>query len=219
MKKLFFVFIMVASLNMLFNAIASAKIYTYHSKTAFLAALMALSHVDQPTLNFESLAQGYIIPSGDTVDGVNFTYTIGTDQIMVDDAFETTSAFNYIGLDNIEGAFLFGDSFTMRFDRAVHAVGLYVITEMNAALEGDFMLSAGAGTVSNSKIPDLLLADGDAFFLGLIETDFSLGFTSATLEASFIPGPGEDFLFNVDDITSMQRYLSLPAILMLLLLD
>jgi hypothetical protein len=55
--------------------------------------------------------------------------------------------------------------------------------------------------VSNSAIPDRLVSDGQAFFLGLVETDLTLGFTSAILEG-IVPASGNAFLaFTVDDIT------------------
>ena len=66
----------------------------------------------------------------------------------------------------------------------------------------DVALRAGGGSVHNVASPDRVLADGgEAFFLGLIEPNPSLAFTSAGLE-SFDPNQLGLFFFTVDDITT-----------------
>jgi len=215
MKKLSFFFI-TALLVMYSGVMANASILNFDSQADYLAELAALGYVDQQTVNFESRPAGTTIPSGGAVGGVTFTYSISSEQIAVHDNFSTTSPFNYIGLDNSDGAFVFGDSFTMTFDRVIHAVGLYVIAEPATILAGDFILQTDAGNAANSAGRDQVLSDGEAFFIGLIATDFSLGFSDATLAAAFMPGAGEDFLFNVDDITSAVNPVPLPGALTLL---
>ncbi len=215
MKKLLGNFIIIASFNMFLGGPANASITTYDSRTAFLLDLAALNFIDEQTLNFDSQAVGATIASGDTIEGVTFTYSIFGNQIKVDASFDTTSPDNYIGLNNPEGAFIYGDSFTMTFNRSIHAVGLYVIAETGAVLADDFELNTTAGSAFNSDTPDVLLSDGDAFFIGLIETDFNLGFSSATLAGTIDPEL-VDYVFNVDDITSAVNPVPLPATLMLL---
>ena len=124
--------------------------------------------------------------------------------MKVTDAFaQTTSGgTNALGLDVLDEAFLSGDSFIMTFDQTIHALGLFVIGSPGDVLAGDFALSTGAGSVFNVDTPDRTVADGgEAFFLGLVATDASLGFTSAMLE-SFDPQGVGLFVFNVDDITT-----------------
>ena len=123
MRKLSFYFI-TAFLVMYSGVLANASILTFDSQANYLAQVAALGYVDQQTLNFESQPAGTTIPSGGTIGGVTFTYSINSEQIAVDNFFSTTSPFNYIGLNNSDGAFVFGDSFTMTFDRGIHAVAL-----------------------------------------------------------------------------------------------
>jgi hypothetical protein len=216
MKKLLRIFTFATCLTMFWGSLANATIMTYESQAAFIADLTALSFVDQQTLNFENQTAGDLISSGDTVDGVTFSYSIFDDQIIVDQFFDTTSPTNYIGLDNSEGAFIYGDSFTMTFDRTINAVGLYVISEPGAIFEDDFELSTTAGNAFNTQTPDHILSDGSAaFFIGLIETNASLGFTSAALVSTLFD-PGANFVFNVDDITSAANPVPEPATLILL---
>jgi hypothetical protein len=61
-------------------------------------------------------------------------------------------------------------------------VGLYVIGE--DLLAGDFQLESAGGDVANSGTPDVVLPDGVAFFLGLVESTQEAGFTSAAARRS-----------------------------------
>jgi len=111
----------------------------------------------------------------------------------------TTSGTNYLGLDNPDTAFYLGDSFTIDFGRVVNAAGLYVITGSDAQA-GDLELSAAGGSVLNSATPDVLVSDGKAFYLGLVESDPGLGFSSVTIHG--VPSGGAFLAFSADDITS-----------------
>jgi hypothetical protein len=214
-KKLRRYIFLAALLTMLFASSVNAGIVTYDTRAAFLTGLANLGYVDQQTLNFENQAAGSIIPNGGSADGVTFEYTISGDQIEVGNAFDTTSPGNYIGLNNAEGAFIYGDSFALKFDRTIHAVGLYIMAEPGAIFAGDFELSTAAGSLQNTGTPDVILSDGDAFFLGLIETDFNLGFSSATLAGLLDPSE-VNYIFTVDDITSAVNPVPLPTTLLLL---
>jgi len=177
-----------------------AALLPFTSEADFLAAIF----VDRRTLDFESLPANTLLPSGSTIDGITLTYSIGGLTMKVTDAFaQTTSGgTNALGLDVLDEAFLSGDSFIMTFDQTIHALGLFVIGSPGDVLAGDFALSTGAGSVFNVDTPDRTVADGgEAFFLGLVATDASLGFTSAMLE-SFDPQGVGLFVFNVDDITT-----------------
>lgn len=152
--------------------------------------------------DFESAAGGTTIASGSSFEGVTFTYNIGGGafDMQVGSTFDTTSGTNYLGTTG-DDAFLSGDSFTMTFASAVHAVGLFVISGgFNYA--GDYTLGVAQGSVSNADALDSTfgaLGDGGSvFFLGLVETDSSLSFTSA--EFSSLDGFG--IPFNIDDIVT-----------------
>jgi hypothetical protein len=182
---------------MLASGVATASLMSFTDRAAFDAAIAGLSDID--TEDFEGVVPGTTFPSGTGPDGITFTYSIaGPSTLQVSNTFGTTSGTNYLGLDNPDTAFYLGDSFTIDFGHTVHAVGLYVITGSDAQA-GDIMLSVAGGSVSNSAIADTLVSDGQAFFVGLLETDPALGFTSSTI--SGVPS-GEAFLaFSVDDIT------------------
>jgi hypothetical protein len=197
----------MAAIVMLYAGPGNAAIVTFTAKADFLAAITTGTR----TLDFEGLSAGDAIPSGTTVDGITFSYVIPGFTMAIDDTFSTTSGNNYLGLDGGE-PFISGDSFSMTFANRTNALGLYVIAEPGSLSAGDIVMSAGLGTVFNSATPDLSLSDGDAYFLGIVETDPSKMFNVAFL-ASFDPGFGDFFNFNVDDITIVP----LPASLVLLI--
>jgi hypothetical protein len=177
---------------------AHATLSSFTSKAAFDVAISSLSAPQ--TVDFESDLPGTTLVSGTGTGGLTFVYSIaGPSTLQVSDTFGTTSGLNYLGLDNPDTAFYLGDSFTIDFNRTVHAVGLYVIAGSDAQA-GDMKLSVAGGSVSNSAVADVLVSDGQAFYLGLVETNPGLGFTSATVSGELTPGA---FLaFSVDDITS-----------------
>jgi len=186
----------VAGMLMISGA-ATASLMSFTDRASFDIAIAGLSDIH--TEDFEGVAAGTTFPSGTGTDGLTFTYSIaGPSTLQVSDTFGTTSGSNYLGLDNPDTAFYLGDSFTIDFGHTVHAVGLYVITGSDAQA-GDMMLSVAGGSIGNSAIADTLVSDGQAFFLGLLETDPALGFTSSTI--SGVPSGGAFLAFSVDDIT------------------
>jgi hypothetical protein len=178
--------------------IATAGFTSFTTKASFDAAIAGLGGVQ--TVNFDALASGTTFASGTGTGGLTFTYAIaGPSTLEVSSTFGTTSGANYLGLDNPDTAFYLGDSFTINFNRTVQAVGLYVIAGSDAQA-GDMQLSAGGGSTFNSAAFDVLVSDGQAFYLGLVQSDPTLGFTTATVQMTFTPGA---FLaVTVDDITS-----------------
>jgi hypothetical protein len=208
-------FLCAVFLAVLFSGTANAASMNYTSETDFLSAVSSLGLPGLQTLNFDSLSQGTPIPSGTAVDGITFTYSIDSEIMIIEPSnqtYTTTSPENYLGLNNLDGAFLGGDMFTMTFDRTLSALGLYVIGSPGDVIASDFELFTSAGRVFNSSAPDQTLGDGgEAFFLGLIETDPSLGFTSAELRSS----SGPFFIFNVDDIHTAAP-VPVPATMILL---
>ncbi|MFI5315674.1 MAG: PEP-CTERM sorting domain-containing protein [Myxococcota bacterium] len=173
-----------------------AALIGYTSKAAYDAATAGFS--DAQTVDFEGVASGTSIPSGSTISGLEFTYSIPGYSLQVSSTFGTTSGSNYLGLDNPDTAFNLGDSFSIQFGRTVHAAALYVIAGGDTQA-GDFELSAGTGSVLNDAVADALVGDGSAWFLGLVETS-GAGFTSATLRG--VDAGGAYLAFSVDDIRS-----------------
>ena len=180
---------------------AQASLIGYNDKASFDAAIAGFSAAQ--TVNFDSVAAGTTYASGTGTGGLTFTYSIaGPSTLQVSDSFGTTSGSNYLGLDNPDTAFYLGDSFTIEFNRTVHSIGLYLIAGRDAQA-GDMQLSVAGGSVFNSASPDMLVSDGQAFYLGLVESDINLGFTSATVQMTFTPNA---FLaITADDITSAVR--------------
>ncbi|HEY2186997.1 MAG TPA: PEP-CTERM sorting domain-containing protein [Caldimonas sp.] len=178
--------------------VAHAGFTSFTTKASFDAAIAGLGAVQ--TVNFDSLASGTTFASGTGTGGLTFTYAIaGPSTLEVSSTFGTTSGADYLGLDNPDTAFYLGDSFTINFNRTVQAVGLYVIAGSDAQA-GDMELSAGGGSTFNSASFDALVSDGQAFYLGLVQSDPLLGFTTATVQMVFTP---DAFLaVTVDDITS-----------------
>jgi len=175
---------------------ANAAFTTYSSQASFLSALGAAPTI---THDYDSQVAGSLIGDGDTLNGATYSYTLsraGNPSIQIDNFFDTTSASNYLGTNDGSGAFVGGDAFTITFDQAMHAIGLYVISA-DFILANDFTITTSSGqTANNIATSDVMLSDGDAYFIGLTEDDFSLGFNSIML-SSF----EAEYLFNVDDIT------------------
>ena len=183
---------------MLWAGSAQATLIGYTDKASFDAAIAGF--VAKQTVNFDSLAAGTTIASGASTGGLTFNYAIaGPSMLRVSNTFGTTSASNYLGLDNADTAFYLGDSFTINFSEMVHAIGLYLIAGRDAQA-GDLQLSVARGLVLNSALPDRLLSDGNAFYLGLVESDAELGFISANVQ--MVLTPNAFLAVTADDITS-----------------
>ena len=176
---------------------ARASLVGYTTKAAFDAAISTLA---VNTLDFDSIPAGTTYASGTGTGGLTFSYSIaGPSTLEVSDTFGTTSGRNYLGLDNPDTAFYLGDSFTINFSHMTHAIGLYLIAGRDAQA-GDMQLSVAGGSVFNSALADRLVSDGQAFYLGLVESDVSLGFTSATVH--MVLTPNAFLAVTADDITS-----------------
>jgi hypothetical protein len=206
---------LAVAVTVLVGGVAEAVPTTYTSQAAFFTALGGPSQ----TLNFDSLPVNTVIPSGTAQGGITFTYSLGTHQLQVRNDFGTTSPPNYLGLTSIDGTFLNGESFTMDFASPITALGLYVIGAPDANIAGDFSLVAfGSGGLANDAVPDRFLADGDAYFLGIIDP---AGFSEAVLLSTTVScNPAQDcqFVWNVDDITTRPAEAAVPEPPALLLL-
>jgi len=184
-------------------AVADAAVATFTSRAAFDAAIAGMFDVE--ILDFDGVPDETLIPSGSSLDGVTFSYTIedtlGSYDLIVISSFETTSGLQSLGLTSGD-VLLSGDAFTMTFDRTIHAIGLYVLGRL--INEGEMELRIpGKGSVSNAAAADLVLPGGGgaAWFLGLIEADPAApGFNRADVLSS--PPPAVSFEWNVDDVVS-----------------
>jgi hypothetical protein len=173
---------------------ANAAIVTYTDEASFLTALSGPTS----TLDFDSTGVGTLIPSGDSLGGITFTYNIsGLDMKVVND-FDTTSPNNYLGLNDAGNFDLFiaGDEFSMSFASPVNAVGLYIVSG-DPLVAGDVSLDTSAGSALNSAAVDVTLGDGFAYYIGLI-SDTAFSSADLTFDATAV----EAFLYSVDDITT-----------------
>jgi hypothetical protein len=161
--------------------------------------------------NFDSLAPG-AIPDGTTVGDVTFNYTpvFGSAfGLEVTSAFPSTSGLNSLGATGGNDAFVNGDEISMTFAHPEQAVGLFIITA-GSNDPGDFTLEVaqGSGTISGVVDPafasdtDLSPPTSWVYFLGLVETDPSQSFTSATLFSDDTAVPPGGYVFNLDDIVT-----------------
>ncbi|MES2130165.1 MAG: PEP-CTERM sorting domain-containing protein [Pseudomonadota bacterium] len=149
-------------------------------------------------MDFDAVASGTAFASGSGTGGLTFSYAIaGPSTLQVADSFGTTSGSHYLGLDNPDTAFYLGDSFTINFNRSVHAAGLYLIAGGDTQA-GDLAMSVPGHTVFNAATPDALVSDGNAYYLGLV--DSGAGFSSVTVYG--VPSAGAFLAFTADDITS-----------------
>lgn len=199
-------------------ATSAQAVSTYFDQANFLGALGG----SETTIDFESETAGTTYPSGSIIDGATFTFPM-SDTLLIDDFVATTSPDNYLGLSG-DFAFYGGDTFSVDFNlgQPLRAVGLYVIGEIfdsgevdsagGAVLEpvniaADFTLTTDSGaSVSNAAVPDLMLFDGAAFFIGLIADNPGEYFDTFTLTSVM-----ENFVFNVDDISVASSVSPIPV--------
>jgi hypothetical protein len=169
---------------------------TYTTQAAFASAIADLG--TNADADFDGFLDGTVIPSGTTTGGVTFTYSIGDNlQMVVVTSYSTTSGQNSLGLVN-DLVFLAGDGFSIEFPSST-AVGLYVIGE--DILPGDILLQAPVGEIANGDAEQQLSDGAYAFFLGIVESDPQLAFTSATITSFPVEAVG-DYVWNVDDVTA-----------------
>lgn len=174
---------------------ASAAATLYTSRAAFDAAIAEFAPV--ASLDFESIAGDTVIPSGTTLDGFTFSHGIAGVDVIVVDGLATTSGTKSLGTAS-DRTFLASDVFALAFAPAT-ALGLYVIGE--DMIPGDVELQTPVGSVANDQ-PEGTLADGSSYyFLGVVESEPSSAFSSASV-ASFADEGVGDFVWNVDDLVT-----------------
>jgi hypothetical protein len=187
----------------LVGSVANAALVTYTNQATFIAALPGTA----TTLDFESVTAPFIINSGDTLDGITFTYNFGPGKPVdmqvsssTDTGYATTSGTNFLGTTDAD-IFLDDDDFTMDF-AAASAIGLYIITAETpnfTLFDDDIQLTAGGGkALLDVDALQSTLSDGSlVYFLGLIDTGGSFATASLLTHNS-----SEGFLYNIDDITT-----------------
>jgi len=184
--------------GMMYVSVAHAALTIYTDQASFLSAT---SSFNMQNRDLEAISAGTVLPSGSIVSGITFTCNLSGFNMQVLDTYDTTSGKNYSGTGG-DGIFIAGDAFTMNFSQKIRAVGLFIISG-DIIINGDFSLETGAGSVVNSNITDSTfgtLGDGGhVFFLGLVETGPSQGFSSVTFKSGL---NGGDYTFNIDDIMS-----------------
>ena len=183
---------------------AGALPTTYTNSASFLAALPGAPI----TASFDGLASGEVIASGDSADGISFTYAFagGAELVITDGSafggggpFATTSAPNFLGTTDFD-VLLDGDDLVLGFSSA-SAIGLFIITAEapgETLFDDDIRLTAaGATAFLEVDAIEQTLPDGIVYFLGVI--DPAATFSSASLDTF---GGGGAFAYNVDDVVT-----------------
>lgn len=170
----------------------------YHSQADFLSAASGMDILKE---DFDSFAAPVIVPNGADFGDFTLNYATSGFDVMIDNVYDTTSPTNYLGTTD-GGAFFGGDSLTFTFDQAQQGFALYITAGFEIIIyDDDFTLTTNSGvTAGNSAVPDagVTLSDGDAYFLGFIETDPNLSFNQITLSSV-----SDDYYYNVDDVIAV----------------
>jgi hypothetical protein len=193
------VIVLVVIVAVLFISYAGTAFgYTaYTSESDFQAAINGWNI---EVLDFDSMSYGTTINSGDTIDGITFTYNnLVGGSMMISHMWDTTSPYNYLSTTdylNYYDVFYFGDCFSLSF-APVNAIGMYFIVPPGSYYPWDITLTVDNFTALLAEWAYLPLADDSwAFFLGIV--DDQNAFTQAdifTVDASYWP-------YIVDDITT-----------------
>jgi len=180
-------FILSASLH------ADADLITYSSRNAFVgAASSSISTVDLEAFPVAN------VPSGSPLEGISFTYSLGSVSLSVVNSITTTSGTKSLGTTDRD-MLLDGDNIQFSFAPQT-GFGLYIISR-DALLDGDLDLTVNGKTASllSSASQINLGAGGLAWFLGVQSND-GASFTSATLTTN---GGGGAFNYNLDDFVTV----------------
>jgi len=173
---------------------------TYDDVTTFTADIAGM---DATTCDFDSSTVGDVINDGGSLCNITFNYDIAGLPLTVNTGFETTSGFNYLGVDDDD--FLLGDSFELAFTETIYALGLYIIAAPDESFDGDFALEVFGGSAFSTGTLFETLEDGSlAYYLGIQDTD---GFNSV----NFYTYDCGCLAFGIDDITYATNAASVPS--------
>ena len=158
---------------------------------------LAISGLLTDTLDFDTLSDMDLVPSGSSLQGMTFNYDFGGVSMMVVESavvgLATTSPPNHLGTNDGD-VFQDGDNFSIAFADTVNAFGLSIMTA-DRMFDGDISLTANGASI-NLVAADVqqILGDGaSVFFLGLFD---SAGFDSV----EFNTIGGGFFLYTLDDL-------------------
>lgn len=163
----------------------------FHSRDAFIEALDGSVQSE----NFESLDPGVL--SDGTLSIAFGLATDGPDDLAVVADYLASSGVQQLGADNVDASINGLDTLTFTFDQTVDAFGLYIITEELLAA-GDFSLTNITISVANNNVADIVLADGQAYFIGFKLDDAEEGVDSIELKTI---NANLDFNYNLDDVS------------------
>jgi hypothetical protein len=172
--------------------ISEAGLITYTDRSDFDAAVSGAVTL----LNFDSVTVGNL-PSGSSIDGIDFVYDFGGISLNVTNVFDTTSSPNFLGTDDGD---LLQDGDDIAFSFSLRSgFGLYIISA-DGLLDGDLQLTVGTTTVAleSSAVQATLPDSSNVWFLGILANDLTT-FAHATLTTH---GGGGAFLYNLDDIVT-----------------
>ncbi len=165
---------------------ASAAIVGYQDLALFNAASAGWTRT---STNFDAIAAGTSYAAGAGPAGSGFTMTLGgvdagSNSPTVNNQFWTTSAANYLGLDNGDGALEQGDTLTFNFLAPVRAFGFFVIG-IEDVIAGDYTLTVGASSIGNSGSAALTDNNGSfAYFIGFVANGANESFSSASFSVA-----------------------------------
>ncbi len=182
----------LATLAFSTNRCVEADFLTYSSRSGFDAAAGSSVSV----INFEGFPVANV-PSASSLDGISFTYSLGSVSLRVVDSILTTSSTKSLGTDDRD---MLADGDNLNFSFTPRSgFGLYVISR-DALLNGDVRLTAGGSVASlvASATQINLGPGGFAWFLGVQSNDGAT-FTTASLTTH---GGGGLFNYNLDDFAS-----------------
>jgi len=171
---------------------ASAAPTTFTDRTQFLSALPGPA----TALEFENTPAETAIPDGSALEGITFDYDYGGVNLLVSDAYVTTSTDRFLGTDDVD-VLQDGDDFFLSFPPS-YAIGIALLTADNLEDDDIRLDAAGASaTIVAADLIDSLPPTTNVYFLGIV--DPVAPFTSATISTV----GGGFFLFNVDDIVTV----------------
>lgn len=183
-KRILMLMLMSCSMNVV-------AIEVFHNRDAFINALDG----NVQSENFESLSAG-VLSDGMLSIALELT-SDGPEELAVIADYLASSGVQQLGADNIDVSINGLDTLTFAFDQTIDAFGFYLITE--ELLEaGDFLLMNEDVSIENSNVVDVLLADGQAYFIGFKLDDAEVGVDSLELKTN---STNLDLNYNLDDLS------------------
>jgi hypothetical protein len=183
-------------------SVVRADLFTYTNANQFATAIAGRVPT---TVNFDSSADGTVIPNNSIYQQIRFdpNNTVNGDLIVSNGSvsfapgLRTFSGSNYLGSsigDVIKQSFVFS------FQSPMNSVGLYIISPSQLGT-GEVGITVGSTSVLINRLEEISLASTGgntpsfAYFLGIAESNPSIGFTAVTVNpniSGIVDGIGID---------------------------